>query len=301
MDPFRTNTNFWVEVWPNIRIWEFLPRLRPDDVRVSGRLVKILFMAVSRRGARTPDLVPAEVRSMLERGGESANHMEQIAMDMAALFAYEFPELSGRASGLKAGGLVHKMRLGGAILWKELGESGWEVAATSASDSVRGWGAMAVGACPDLTLHERFASIRPFAADPHFAVREWAWLAVRPQVCADPRGSLSLLEPWTHLGDPNLRRFASEVTRPRGVWSSHIPLLKAEPWLAAELLGELRADSSRYVQNSVGNWLNDASKTRADWVAAICDAWLARAPEPATIRICARGRRSVPLARPSQP
>ena len=44
---------------------------------------------------------------------------------------------------------------------------------------------MAVGHAPGLAFEERVERLRPFADDPHFAVREWAWLASRPHVAAD--------------------------------------------------------------------------------------------------------------------
>jgi 3-methyladenine DNA glycosylase AlkC len=50
-------------------------------------------------------------------------------------------------------------------------------------------------------------------------------------------------------------------------------LLKREPWLGRELLDAVAVDSSRYVQNSVGNWLNDASKSQASWVRSVCVDW----------------------------
>ena len=147
--------------------------------------------------------------------------MEQIAIDMGALLETAFPELADQADRLRAGGLVTKMRAGGQVLFEALGKEAWVAAGESTSDSVRGWGAMAVAACPELSLDERLAHLRPFADDPHFAVREWAWLSFRPTVAAELGGAIGVLRRWTAETSPNLRRFASEATRPRGVVGSH--------------------------------------------------------------------------------
>lgn len=246
-----------------------------------------------RVGARRPDLVPAEVCAQLERGEPSVNHMEQMAFDMGALLCNSFPELGDQAGRMREGGLVGKMRAGGSLLLEAYGQEAWALAAGHGSDTVRGWGAMAIGACPSLTLEELFTAIEGFADDPHFAVREWAWLSVRPRVIADPLLTIEILNGWTSSLSSRIRRFSSEATRPRGVWSAHIPLLKKEPELAEDLLGGLRADPSVYVQNSVGNWLNDASKSRPDWARRTCDSWLADCEAESTRRICRRGLRTL--------
>lgn len=247
----------------------------------------------TRRGARAPNLVTPDIRRALEAGEPSVNHMEQIAIDMGCLLANTFSEFGQQADRLRTGGLVCKMRVGGEILWEGLGEEAWSVTAQHQSDSVRGWGAMAVGACPARSLVERLALVEPFADDPHFAVREWAWLALRPHIVKDPREAIELLTPWTSSSSPRLRRFASEVTRPRGVWSVHIPVLKQTPQLALGLLDALHADPELYVQNSVGNWLNDASKTTPTWVKHTCRAWLDKSNLPSTHRICKRAMRNL--------
>lgn len=164
--------------------------------------------------------------------------------------------------------------------------------ATHASDVARCWAAQWVG-FSGLPLAAKLASVRRFAADPHFGVREVAWMAVREQVAGDVAEAVRLLAPWVLDADPNIRRFASELTRPRGVWCAQLEALKAEPWLAIALLEPLRADPGRYVQNSVANWLNDAAKTQPGWVASLCERWERESPHAVTRYITRRGLRSL--------
>ena len=163
--------------------------------------------------------------------------------------------------------------------------------ATHPSDVARCWAAQWI-MFTALPLPHKLESVRRFAADPHFGVREIAWMAVRDEVIGDVDHAVRLLGPWVTHGDANIRRFASELTRPRGVWCAQIETLKAEPWRGLPLLEPLRADPSRYVQNSVANWLKDAAKTQPQWVQEVCDRWAqSRAPE--TQYIVRRAQRSL--------
>jgi 3-methyladenine DNA glycosylase AlkC len=248
---------------------------------------------MKRVGARRPELVPLAVLAELEVGGESANHMEQIAMDMGNLLEWQFPRLAWRAGELRDIGLVARMRRGGQILNNELGLDGIADACTWRSDTARGWAAMAIGHADGLSLRDRLSRIRVFADDPHFAVREWAWLSLRPHVAGDTDHAISVLSRCTAETSERLRRFASEITRPRGVWSAHLVDLKRDPERGIGVLEPLKSDPSRYVQDSVANWLNDASKTTPSWVREVCARWRAESSSPATERICRRAQRSL--------
>jgi 3-methyladenine DNA glycosylase AlkC len=164
--------------------------------------------------------------------------------------------------------------------------------ATHPSDMARCWAAHWL-VCSDQSLGEKLVSVRRFATDDHFGVREMAWSAVRNDVIASLDEALELLVPWIADDDANIRRFASELTRPRGVWCAQIDALKAEPWRALALLEPLKADPSRYVQNSVANWLNDASKSQPAWVQQVCAQWERESTAPATRYITRRALRTL--------
>ena len=135
--------------------------------------------------------------------------------------------------------------------------------------------------------------MRPLADDPHFGVREWAWLALRSDIVAGPLEALALLQPWTQQPSPHLRRFACEALRPRGVWATHIALFKQQPEHVLPLLETLADDPERYVQDSVGNWLNDAGKSQPDWVRTVCTRWQSTRDSVANAYIRKRALRSL--------
>lgn len=196
--------------------------------------------------------------------------MELIAVDQPALFASLFPRLAPHSQRLGSPRLLERMAAGGQILWQTFGNELWSQSDAWPSDIARGWAAMAVGRIPSLQLRSRLRLARKFANDPHWAVREWAWLGVRNHIVDEPLGALRHLIPWTRSRSPYVRRFASEATRPIGVWSRHIPALRRDPSPAFPLLSALVFDSERYVRLSVGNWLNDASKSVPAWVLEFC-------------------------------
>lgn len=175
----------------------------------------------------------------------------------------------------------------------ELDETAFSWVASHASDVVRQWGVYAVNdATRTLALYERLNLTLRFAADHHMSVRECAWMAFRPHLAASLPQALALLEPASRAADPNVRRFAIEVTRPRSVWGVHIAPLKQHPAMAMALLENVYQDSSRYVRLSAGNWLNDASKTRPDWVRKVCSRWSKNANKH-TEAIIRRGLRTL--------
>lgn len=169
----------------------------------------------------------------------------------------------------------------------------YKTLATHLSDSVRCWAAYIIGLGQELSIGKKLTCIRPFAADSHFGVREIAWMALRESISKELMKSLVILNDWVSDEDANIRRFAIESTRPQGVWAKHITELKVDPAMATSLLEAVMSDPVKYVQDSVGNWLNDASKTNPDWVLQICDEWLEISDTKETKRIVTRAKRSL--------
>lgn len=253
--------------------------------------------AEKRASNRIADLDPARLARLEAGAVESRTLAEGLAVDFARLMRAALPEAGENAASAMAEaagtGITRRMALAAALIRDYCGTQAIERLSSHPSDTVRGWACFMIGADPTLDLPERLARIRPFADDPHFGVREWSWLAVRSHLAQDIAASVALLAGWTGDPSPRIRRFASESIRPRGVWCAHIALLKRQPEIALPVLESLRADPDPYVQDSVGNWLNDAAKDHPDWVLALCERWMAESPGPATARICRRGQRGL--------
>lgn len=260
----------------------------------------------ARKGARRMADIPPEVMHAINLGERpTLSLVEFLAVDLSRLLPTvsaqigldprhpALRETMARLATLKP--MQRHRAIAAGLLTAIDGDSAIEARlAGHVSDLARQWAALMVGLRSGSALAIRLRQIRPFAADPHFGVREMAWMAVRDAVAGDVAKALALLQPWTVEADSNLRRFASEVTRPRGVWCAHLEALKQAPEPGHALLHPLRADPSRYVQDSVANWLNDAAKSRPDWVRRVCADWLAASDQPATAYICRRAQRSLP-------
>jgi 3-methyladenine DNA glycosylase AlkC len=253
---------------------------------------------------RTMASITERRRADLNSGREPcATLTECLAVDFGVLARSCLPEAKPKTLAALADaqplGIVRRMDLAGLTLLDDLGVSAISRLAGHRSDTVRGWACFMIGAAVDLDLADRLDRIRPLADDSHFGVREWAWVAVRPHLTRELALAIRLLTPWTADASANVRRFASEATRPRGVWCPHIVELKANPAVALPILRPLRADPERYVQDSVANWLNDASKDQPEWVCGLCEEWLRESDSPHTARICQRAVRTLTKSSPT--
>lgn len=236
-----------------------------------------------RKAPRNMAMVNPKALDLLNKGViPTLNLVEWLSVDLEKLLhasiknhvsATAFKTMLGLAHNKHKMGVNALHRELGIVLGKHASKNQLHLLAASDSDVVRGWIAWAISTQNQNNIDASLGEIKPFAADPHFSVRELAWMAVRDTLAKDMPYSLKQLIPFALSKDEYVRRFASEVTRPCGVWCRHIPLLKEKPQLADSLLDSLSKDESRYVQNSVGNWLNDAGKSKPEWVLSKCRKW----------------------------
>ncbi|MFG0333977.1 MAG: YpsA SLOG family protein, partial [Maioricimonas sp. JB049] len=258
----------------------------------------------ARMGARRLADVTSDLLEGLQRGElETRTLSEGLAIDFAVLIQHAAPDVTltdeERATLAKPHGITRRMESAGQLLLRHVGVAPEVIERfrEHPSDTVRGWAAYMIGCTPNVSLAWRLQQIRPLADDPHFGVREWAWLALRSHIASDIQASVARLQRWTRSRSGNLRRFAVEATRPRGVWCAHISQLKASPEIGLPLLEPLKSDRSKYVQDSVANWLNDASKSQPEWVEELCLRWETTSPDDATVRICRRAQRTLKKTR----
>lgn len=247
----------------------------------------------------------AHIEALNTGNASSRTLSEALAVDQAVLARAVLPEAGDQvhaaiAEAQEMGILKRMMRIG-AVLADRLDPAETTRLAAHPSDTVRGWACFLIAARAETGPAGLLEQLRGLADDEHFAVREWAWMAARPRLAEDLEASIGLLADWTADPSGRRRRFASEALRPRGVWSVHIPLLKQQPEMGEPILNPLRADPTRYVQDSVANWINDAAKTRPGWAIALCERWTTDNQGPATARIVKRALRSVTPSRLERP
>lgn len=242
---------------------------------------------VKRKGSKSSKDIPKDILLQLNTGQiETANLVEWLAVNQIILFENVLNKLDRKTFVKPIAEAVENLpkktvntineAIGTGILIQANKNKDAEILdliSSHSSDVVRCWATYTVGRNEKLNIKQMLQKIQPFAADKHFGVREISWLAVRPTIAKNLIEAIDILQTWTAHKDENIRRFASEATRPRGVWCEHIELLKQKPKLGLQILEPLKSDTAKYVQDSVGNWLNDSSKTQPQFVIDICKKW----------------------------
>ncbi|MGW5868662.1 DNA alkylation repair protein [Streptomyces sp. NPDC055239] len=97
---------------------------------------------------------------------------------------------------------------------------------------------------------------------------------------------------WTGSADADVRRLASEGTRPYLPWSVRVPDIMARPGATVPILDALHQDESEYVRRSVANHLNDLSRDHPEVVLDTARRWLEH-PDATTERLVRHGLRTL--------
>lgn len=117
--------------------------------------------------------------------------------------------------------------------------------------------------------------------------------AIRTLLRHDLQRALAIIgSTWVTSDDVDIRRLASEGTRPLLPWATRVPQLLAHPWCTMPILSALYRDDSEYVRRSVGNHLNDVSRQHPDLVVDVARTWLAD-PDANTAQVVSRALRTL--------
>ena len=124
-------------------------------------------------------------------------------------------------------------------------------------------------------------SIKAIAA---LTKRNTGEFAIRPFIEKHPERTLKTIHKWAKSKNFHLRRLASEGIRPRLPWATKMSTFLDEPQIIVDVLELLKNDSSKYVQRSVANNLNDLIKEDEAFALGIIKRWAKKAsPQTAWI------------------
>lgn len=258
---------------------------------------------LKRKGVRKAEDIPTEVLQLLNTGQlETANLTEWLAVDQLKLLELilndmgkgnDFNSFAEPIRVQKKPTANSNTKLIGqtfGLLFED--DAVFEFLRSHPSDVVRCWGCWAESLQKD-SISDLLTTMLAYAADRHFGVREVVIFATKERLAEDLNASIDILSGWTSSEDENVRRYTAEVLRPIGVWTKKIGQLQETPEIGLPLLTPLKSDASKYVQNSVANWLNDASKSNPEWVRSVCDTWKSQSDTKETSYIIKRALRSI--------
>lgn len=258
---------------------------------------------LNRKGARSLKDLNPEVVEYLNKGLiETRNLMEWLATDQLALLKLVLEDLDRTQwfgdfetavnAQKKPTANSNTKVIGETFALFTADRSIYDKLKAHTSDLVRCWACWAESLQHD-EVPALIKAMKPYAADTHFGVREVVIFASKERMIEDLDTAIGILSKWIESEDENVRRFAVEAMRPVGVWTKKIPDFQEDPERALPLLEPLKSDDSKYVRDSVGNWLNDASKSQSEWVQSVCDRWESESSSKETKYIIKRGLRTI--------
>lgn len=107
----------------------------------------------------------------------------------------------------------------------------------------------------------------------HITKRNTGEYAIRPFIKKYPIKTIETLLQWSSNSNRHVRRLASEGPRPRLPWASKLETFIIDPSPIMPILENLKDDTSKYVQKSVANCLNDILKDNSDQFKKVINNW----------------------------
>ena len=98
--------------------------------------------------------------------------------------------------------------------------------------------------------------------------------AIRPFLERYPDKTIPQLLEWSNNGNKHIRRLASEGGRPRLPWSKKLQQFIDDPEPLLPILENLKDDTSKYVQKSVANCINDILKDNPKIAKSLIGSWI---------------------------
>ena len=96
---------------------------------------------------------------------------------------------------------------------------------------------------------------------------------IRPFLVRYTKSTLAQMLKWSKSSNKHVRRLASEGVRPRLPWAQKLNIFIEDPVPILPILENLKDDSSKYVQKSVANCLNDVLKDNPEIARSVIEKW----------------------------
>jgi len=119
--------------------------------------------------------------------------------------------------------------------------------------------------------------------------------AIRPLLTKSPKKTLKVVLKWSKDKNVHVRRCASEGIRIRLPWAKKSTVVLEEFEIYKKILSNLKDDSEKFVQKSVGNNLNDLMKENPAKGRMIISEWQKDSPSSEALWIIKHGLRSTKL------
>lgn len=100
---------------------------------------------------------------------------------------------------------------------------------------------------------------------------------IRPFLEKYPVRTLAMMLKWSKDPNKHVRRLASEGVRPRLPWAPKLDQFIVDPSPILPILENLKDDTSKYVQKSVANCINDILKDNREIGKTLIESWVPNA------------------------